>query len=411
MFPYLLAPFFLSAHGHLYLFRSMDKEKYSKVCALALNTIFGYEPKFSHNIIDALGSAEAVFGLPPEELRRVFGPFNRYLGEIDGKALEEAEKEFDRLTAEGIRIVDIYDKCYPELLRDCPDAPVALYVRSSTPAGELFGARPAVSVVGTRDLSPYGREWCRRIVEAVGQAPSRPTIVSGMAIGVDITAHLAALDSGLPTIGVLPVGIDDVYPRRHRAVAERMAATPGCALITDYPPGTSPVAFNFLRRNRIIAGLGQATVLVESKEKGGGMMTARLAAGYGREVVALPGRIDDLRSLGCNLLLREKVAEPVVSLRTLPQQLGLGAYDLRRKEGLEAAVRRRLAEELPPEEVEVAVRLALAVKCTRGICFDELCAGTDLDYADVSRFASLLESEGFIGIDLLQRCSINTNFK
>lgn len=389
----------------------MDKERHSKVCALALNTIFGYEPKFSHNIIDALGSAEAVFELPPKELLRVFGPFNRFLGQIDGKALEKAGEEYDRLTSEGIQIVGIYDDSYPELLRDCPDAPIALYVRSSTPAGDIFGKRPAVSVVGTRDLSPYGREWCRRIVEAVSQAPSRPTIVSGMAIGVDITAHLAALESGLPTIGVLPVGIDDVYPRRHRAVAERIAATPGCALITDYPPGTSPVAFNFLRRNRIIAGLGRATVLVESKEKGGGMMTARLAAGYGREVLALPGRIDDPRSLGCNLLLREKVAEPVVSLSTLPQQLGLGAYSLRRKEDLETVVRMRLEGELPPEEVELAVRLALAVKCTRGICFDELCTGMDLDYAEVCRYASLLESEGFIGIDLLQRCSINTNFK
>lgn len=393
------------------LLRVMDKEKLSKVCALALNTIFGYEPKFSHNIIDALGSAEAVFDLPEEELLRIFGPFNRFLGQVNERTLEEAEKEYDRLTAEGIQIVGIYDDCYPELLRDCPDAPVALYVRSGSPADELFNVRPAVSVVGTRDLSLYGREWCRRIVETVSQAPSRPTIVSGMAIGVDITAHLAALDFELPTIGVLPVGIDDVYPRRHRAIAEKIAATPGSALITDYPPGTSPVAFNFLRRNRIIAGMSPATVLVESKVQGGGMMTARLAAGYGREVAALPGRIDDPRSQGCNMLLREKIAEPIVSLGTLPQQLGLGSYNLRRKEGLEAAVRGRLDGELPPEEVSLAVRLALAIKRTRGICFDELCASMDMEYSDICRYASLLESEGFISIDLLQRCSINTNFK
>lgn len=411
MFPHLLVFFFLSGLGYLCLFRGMDKERHSKVCALALNTIFGYEPRFSHNIIDALGSAEAVFELPSEELLRIFGPFTKFLGQINGSALEEADRQYEKLTAEGIQIVGIYDDSYPGLLRDCPDAPVALYVRSATDARELFGTRPAVSVVGTRDLSLYGREWCRRIVEAISQAPSRPAIVSGLAIGVDINAHLAALDFGLPTIGVLPVGIDDVYPRRHRTIAERMAATPGCALITDYPPGTSPVAFNFLRRNRIIAGLSQATVLVESKAKGGGMMTARLAAGYGREVAALPGRIDDTRSQGCNLLLREKVAEPVVSLATLPQQLGLGAYNLRRKEGLESAVRGRLDGELPPQEVDIAVRLALAVKRTRGICFDELSAGMELEYSEICRYASLLESEGFIGIDLLQRCSINTNFK
>ena len=124
-------------------------------------------------------------------------------------------------------------------------------------------------------------------------------IVSGLALGVDITAHAAALEGGLPTVGVSPVGIDDVYPRRHVPFVERMCATPGCALVTDYPPGTFPAAFSFIRRNRIIAGLAGSTVLIESRIKGGGMITARLAAGYGRDVFAVPGRIDDIRSQGC----------------------------------------------------------------------------------------------------------------
>lgn len=378
---------------------------------MALNRIFGFEPKFSHNLIDALGSTEAVFSLSLEDKRRIFGPCNRYLDRINDSAVRTAAEEYARLTDKGMTVLSIFDKDYPSLLRDCPDAPVALYVRSSTPPEQLFNTGPAIAVVGTRDLSLYGREWCQRVVGAASQAPSRPVIVSGMAIGIDVTAHLAALETGLPTIGVLPVGIDDIYPRRHRLIADRMAETPGCALITDYPPGTSPTAVNFLRRNRIIAGMCGATVLVESRIKGGGMMTARLASGYGREVVALPGRIDDIRSEGCNLLIREKTAEPLNSLASFPEQVGLGTYSLRRKADLMEAVSRHFSGVLPDEDLRLLSSMVQEIKNMRGICFDGLCQSLNMDYADVSRFAGLLENEGIISVDLMQRCTINTFFK
>jgi len=389
----------------------MDKTIFSKASAIALNTIFGYEPKFSHNIIDALGSTEAVFSLSEEEKAGLFGPFNKYPGLINDSSLEAAAREYERLSAKGIHVAGIFDDEYPKLLRDCPDAPVAIYIKSATPPAELFNSRPAVALVGTRDVSLYGKEWCRRMVEAVSQAPARPAIVSGMAIGVDITAHVAALDAGIPTIGVLPVGIDDIYPKRHARIAEQIAASPGCALITDYPPGTAPTAVNFLRRNRIIAGMSGATILVESKIRGGGMMTARLAAGYGRDVVALPGRIDDVRSEGCNLLVREKTAEPVTSLETLPEQLGLGTYSLRKKAGLVDAIRSLFGDEMQEEELTRMISVALKIKAFRGICFDELCAATGMDYREITKYAGALESGGLISVDLMQRCGINTNFK
>jgi Predicted Rossmann fold nucleotide-binding protein involved in DNA uptake len=224
---------------------------------------------------------------------------------------------------------------------------------------------------------------------------------------VDITAHAAALEGGLPTVGVSPVGVDDVYPRRHTAFVERMCSTPGCALVTDYPPGTAPTAFNFLRRNRIIAGLAGATVLVESRIKGGGMITARLAAGYGRDVFALPGRIDDLRSQGCNQLIQEQLAAPVASPEALPVALGLGRLKRSRQEDLETAVRRRFSPALPAEEVERLVCLARLIRSRRGIMPDEICRETGLPYADAVRATGLLEEEGFILMDLLQRCTIN----
>ena len=379
----------------------------SRVSAIALNAIFGNEPKFSHHLIDALGSTEAVFALSEQERLELFGPYNPHAAQITPAALEAAQAEYERLSAQGVQFLSIFDEGYPEALRECPDAPLLLYVRSSTPAEELFGRAPAVAIVGTRDQSFYGQECCRRIVRALAEAPARPTVVSGLALGVDITAHGAALEGGLPTVGVSPVGVEDVYPRRHAAFVARMCETPGCALVTDYPPGTVPAAFNFLRRNRIIAGLAGATVLVESRIKGGGMITARLAAGYGRDVFAVPGRIDDPRSQGCNLLLKEQTAAPVASPEALPVTLGLGRLKRTRSADLETAVRRRFADALPPEEVGRLVRLALQIRAQRGIQFDELCRETGIEYPDVARAAGMLEEEGFICVDLLQRCTIN----
>ena len=385
----------------------MDKDFLPLVSAVALNAIFGNEPKFSHRLIDALGSAEAVFALSDQERRDLFGPYNGLADRVGPAALDAAQEELERLSGRGYQFLDIFDEGYPAALRECPDAPLLLYVRSTTPARELFGKRPAVAVVGTRDQSLYGRECCQRILRALCEAPSKPLIISGMAIGVDITAHAAALNGGLPTIGVSPVGIDEVYPRRHTAFAERLCATPGCALVTDYPPGTAPAPFTFLRRNRIIAGLAGATILVESRLKGGGMITARLADGYGRDVFAVPGRIDDLRSQGCNLLIREQLAAPVTSPELLPAALGLGRLGRRRTADLLAAVRERFRPALPAQEVDRLVRLAELIRATRGICFDELCRDAELSYAEVARGAGLLEEEGFICIDVLQRCTIN----
>lgn len=383
----------------------MDKDTFSRISAIALNNIFGYEPRFSHNIIDALGSTEAVFGLPEDEKERLFGTFGSRASDICERSLEEASAIYDRITEDGASVCTIFDDSYPELLKECSDAPIVLYVKGVAPS-EIFNRKPAVSVVGTRDISSYGAEWCRRIVESLSESPVSPVIVSGLAIGVDICAHRAALEAGIPTVAVLPVGIESIYPRRHARDAAMIAETG--ALVTDYPPGTSPAPFNFLRRNRIIAGFSRATILVESKDHGGGTMTARLAAGYGRDVFALPGRIDDLRSAGCNRLIGEKIAEPITSLECLGEALGLGRWNRRKKEGLESEVRSHFCGRLPDEEVDTLCRIAAEIKRNRGIMFEELCRSLDLNYAAVSTMASLLEADGFIIVDLFQGCSINT---
>ena len=387
----------------------MDRTNYETVCSLALNHIFGYHPAAANSLIQRFGSAGAVFQQSPQTLDQVFGPYSKYRSQICEAALGQASLELERLGRSGITFIARSSDGYPPLLAECDDAPAGLYVKSSSPPEEVFGQKAYVSVVGTRDISPYGREWTGRMVTAMGRCKTRPTVVSGLAIGVDITAHVAALDAGIPTIAVIPVGIDSIYPRRHERVAERIASTPLCALVTDFPPGTPAVAFNFLRRNRIIAGISSATILAESKAKGGGTMTARLAAGYGRDVYALPGRIDDVRSAGCNRLIAEKLAEPVADIDGLCRSLGLGGASRKGRTLQESLV--ACYGNAPEGTASDIVAIATLISKRSGITPDEICTALGLDYGSVSAALCLLESDGFVSSDLLKRCCIaKTNY-
>ena len=385
----------------------MEKDYSEKVCICALNRLLGFEPGIAHGLIGAAGSARALFGMTPDEKLAAFGPYSKVAPLLDERELRKSEEELERLGEAGCGFITITDPGYPALLRECEDAPLGLYYRGDSPPEKVFNLRPQIAVVGTRDISLYGREWCRKIVGAMAAARNKPLIVSGFAMGTDIIAHLAALEAGLPTVAVLPTGIDDVYPSRHRSIAGKLAATEGCAIVTDYPPGTEPKAINFIRRNRIIAGICSGTVLVESKAKGGGMITARLAASYDRDLMVLPGRVDDPRSQGCNELLREKLAEPVTDTVHFLDVLGLGSPSRRRASSLEDEIRARYGPVLSPEELGDLLAVAGIIRRRRGITLDELCPESCLPYGKVARYTGMLESDGIISTDLLQRCSIN----
>lgn len=381
----------------------MDKET---VCACALNRVFGYEPKIALGLIRELGSASAVFDLPGDTLDSLLGPFSKYRGKLCRESVEKEEEELSALEKEGCRFIPFTHPDFPALLKEIEDPPAGLYYRGCSPPADIFGRKPAIAIVGTRDMSPYGKEWCAKIVASLAQAPSKAVIVSGLAYGIDITAHLSALRCNLPTVAVLPNGIDRVYPSAHREAASRIASTEGCALVTDYPPGTGPVAFTFLRRNRLIAALSQATILIESKIRGGGLMTCRLASGYGREVFALPGRLDDIRSQGCNLLIREKIAEPVAGLEAIGGQVGLGHYHLKGGDGLAQKLRDSYGG-LPRERREELGKVAEAVRRNRGITVEEIGIMLGIPYPQAAALAGILQGDGIIAMDLLQRCSIN----
>jgi len=374
----------------------------------ALNRIFCYEPALCLRLLSYFGTAAAVFEAAPPLRRALLTGRPQLADEIGPPALTWAAAELERLPGLGAVFIGLNSPAYPRLLLECPDHPAGLYVRSDTPAADLFNRQKAVAFVGTRDLSSYGRTWCGNLVSALSEAvlPEKPLVVSGLAFGIDDVAHETALTLGLPTVGVMATGIDSVYPSRHRSLAERMVRSPGSALMTCYPVGTSPLATQFLSRNRIIAGMSDATVLVESKIRGGGMLTARYAFEYQRDVYALPGRVDDVRSGGCNLLLRNKTAEPVVSVEDLLEKLGMKAPRLSRKAVAVEAVRHYSESGTDPSEREWLQELVRLISRERGISLHEICEATGRSYGEVAGGVGILESDGYVTVDLLQRCSM-----
>lgn len=382
------------------------KDIEEKSCHCALNRIFGFKPKIGLALISHLGSAAEAFRLKDRDLDILLGPYTGMKGQLNPAAVEKAAEELSRLEDMDIRFVGWNENDYPDLLHECEDAPIGLYVRSRTPMGELWKPRRRIAVIGTRDITPYGKEWCTRIVSGLAGAQEKPVIVSGLALGTDICAHRTALENGLPTIAVMATGPEAVYPYRHSGFADRILSTPGCALVTDYPPGTAPLSIHFLRRNRIIAGLSEASILIESRIRGGGMTTSKLAFSYSREVYALPGRVDDPCSQGCNLLIRNKIAEPITSTDTLLESLRLDRTCRKHKISYEDVIRNAYNESRSSETVDRLCRIIRIIKEERGISLDEITSATGYDPGTVLHIAGLLETDGFINIDILQRCCI-----
>ena len=372
----------------------------------ALNRIFGFAPKAGLELIRHFGGAEGVF-LAGERLAEVLRKDSVYYGQITADAVRRAAAELSDLRKEGCTFVCIDDERYPKMLRDCEDAPVGLYVKGKSGPEGMFDRHPAVAVIGTRNITSYGREWCTRIISGLSEAGIKPVIVSGLAIGTDITAHLAALDRGLPTIAVMATGIDAVYPFRHGWAADRICSAEGSGLVTDYPPGTAPQAVNFIRRNRIIAGLCSAVILIESKKKGGGLMTCRLAFSYNRDVYALPGRIDDECSAGCNSLIKAKMAEPVTDVGELVAALGLGGIGSGGVVDVRKYIYGRYLETEGAATAERLAAVAYAVSRNRDATVEDICGLVGGSYQDVSGLVGRLEVDGIIVSDLVGCCCIN----
>ncbi|MCD4791942.1 MAG: DNA-processing protein DprA [Bacteroidales bacterium] len=272
----------------------------SLIYKIALGLIPGLGPVTAKSIISYTGGPENVFKATKQQLMKAPG-IGEYLAKtvINNKHVtKDAEKELRFLKKHDIKPLFYLDKDYPFLLKQCPDAPLMIFVK-----GDIdFKDRKFISIVGTRNATAHGKENCERLIKEFAESGHNPIIISGLAYGIDVCAHRAALKNGLETIAVLAHGFDRIYPQNHKKTASEIKEKG--ALITEFISGSKFERQNFLRRNRIIAGLSDATIIVESAKKGGSLVTADIANSYNREVFAVPGRLDDCYSEGCNSLIK-----------------------------------------------------------------------------------------------------------
>lgn len=275
---------------------------------LALSFVSGIGPIHARQLIATFGNAEAVFKEPARALEKIPGIGPALASEIKQKNIwERAEKELEFIERNHIRCFFLTDEDYPYRLKECPDAPLVFYYKGTAD----LNAKRVLSIVGTRKATEYGRMLTEQLVQGIARKFPDTLIISGLAYGIDVCAHRNALACHLPTVGVLAHGLDQIYPPSHRSTAIEMLRNGG--LLTDFPSQTNPDRPNFLKRNRIIAGLSEATIVVESGEKGGSLVTAELAISYSRDVYAFPGRTTDHHSKGCNNLIRKNQAGLITS--------------------------------------------------------------------------------------------------
>lgn len=257
-------------------------------------------------LLRRFGSAETIFNTKKSELESISG-----IGTVRSKNfyavqyLKKAEKELKFIQENGIKVAYFRDKTYPELLKQCIDAPILLYHKGTIDLRKKL----MLSIVGTRKATVQGKYFVHTLIEKL--APLNPVIISGFAYGIDITAHKAALDQGLQTVACMAHGLNQIYPKKHAQYQEQVMDNGG--FFTDFWSSSSFDPNNFLRRNRIIAGLSEATLVVESAEKGGSLVTADIASSYNREVFAVPGRPTDRLSCGCNNLIKTQKAQAITS--------------------------------------------------------------------------------------------------
>lgn len=269
------------------------------ICWLALNMVEGLKPIHRAALLKEYGTADRIFKQEELELAAVPEIKPEMAYRIAHFNLKSAEEQLQRAEQEGFSIISFEDEKYPALLKLIPDPPAVLYFR-----GELMVEEPAVALVGSRKATPYGLNVTQYLARDLASAGV--TIVSGLARGIDARAHTAAVQAGGRTLAVLGSGVDVIYPSEHKALADKVAENG--AVISEFPLGTPPNRENFPVRNRIISGLSSAVVVIEASSKSGSLITARMAAEQGREVLAVPGSIFNESSQGCHSLIKDGAA-------------------------------------------------------------------------------------------------------
>jgi len=316
--------------------------------AMALTRLTNFNYQQALELYRAMGSAQMLF-----EHRNDIGDILKDCSPRLMEALKDWDEPMRRAEAElrfmeehRVRAITLNSDDYPQRLTECPDAPIILYYSGNA---DLNQAK-VISVVGTRQITVYGQDLIRRFISELKKFCPQALIVSGLAYGVDINAHRQALENGYETVGVLAHGLDQIYPYRHRETAAEMLNHGG--LLTEFMSQTNADKPNFVRRNRIVAGMADAVILVESAAKGGGLITAEIAQSYDRSVFAFPGNVGQPFSEGCNNLIRDNGAALISNAQDFVKAMGWMDESLRQLANADG-IERNLFPELTPEEQQV----------------------------------------------------------
>ena len=353
--------------------------------AVALTMAGRYFPQAVSALYNRAGSATAVYecrrdikALMPDAAPRLA----TIVASLDD-LLPRAEAELQYNAAHGIDTFTPADAGYPSRLRDCADSPVVLFARGTA----SLNARHVISIVGTRHATTYSRDAIHHFLTSLRAQCPDVLVVSGLAYGVDILAHRESLDVGYDTVGVLAHGLDTIYPSAHRATASEMIAHG--ALLTEFPVRTNADKQNFVRRNRIVAGMSDACILVESAAKGGGLITAGMARSYGREVFAFPGYVGRDYSEGCNRLIRDHRATLLMGADDFVEAMGWQT-----DKQLDQARRQGIERQLFPELTDVEQRIVDCLSAEGDMHVNSLAAVSGLPVSQITSAAFSLELKG-----------------
>lgn len=296
--------------------------------------------------------------------------------------LRQCEAELLFAEKNGIACLTANDSAYPSRLRECDDAPLVLFYKGKADLNALH----IINLVGTRNATSYGKELCESFIKDLSQLLPDTLIVSGLAYGIDIAAHRASLQYGLPTVGVLAHGLDRIYPSVHRKTAAEMVEKGG--LLTEFMSGTTPERQNFIKRNRIVAGMCDATIVVESAEKGGALITADIAESYHRDCFAFPGRVNDNFSAGCNQLIRNNRATLLLNAEDLVKAMCWDTVPVK-----PSAIQRQLFVDLSPEEENIVTQLK---QHSDGLQINTLIVNTNIPINRMTTLLFELEMKGVL---------------
>lgn len=316
-----------------------------RICSIALTLCQGIGHIGAKRLIDGMGSAAKVFS-HRKELPDILSGVNPSVVEAldNPAAFIRAEREIEFAEKNRLTCLTMSHEAYPLRLRECEDAPVALFFKGNVD----FNRKRVIDIVGTRNITEYGKQFCAQFVGDLAALCPDVLIVSGLAYGVDIHAHRAAIAHNLSTVAVLAHGLDRIYPYVHRKTAVDMLERGG--LLTEFLTETTPARHNFVSRNRIVAGMSDATIVVESAEKGGSLITADLAIGYNRDCYAVPGRTTDPASAGCNQLISSNKAALITSAEEFVKAMGWMPEE---KTNKPSSIQRTLFPQLSEEEERI----------------------------------------------------------